>query len=112
MSEKTVFDDLIGSSILANQNTEVVGPGRLARCREIQVAIDFASDCTAGAFLVQASHHQDFPGTPRTVSTINAPGAGGETEEVNLTGIRGFLRVRGNGSINGGGADSIYMRGN
>ena len=107
-----VFHDRIATSLGANSNSDVVGPGRLSRCTNVTVIIDFADNCTAGAFVVQGSHHQDFPGTPKTIATINAPGSGGETEITLLSvGMYPFLRVRGSAGVNGDGADAIWMQG-
>lgn len=113
MATKTVFDDWLTSSgrITANSRAELLGPGRLGRCQEVQITIHFAANCTAGAAVVEQFYDQSLSGVAKTISTINAPGAGNETEGVHLTGIRGFLSVRANGTINGDGIH-VWARGN
>lgn len=102
---KTVFDDNITKSgaVGALATSEVLGPGRLARCKEILLMIRFGSTCTAGNVLVQGSMSQDFPGVPFQIGSIAAPGAGSEDVPFNLSGIYPFIRLKGDGAINGNG---------
>lgn len=107
---RTIFDDRIATALLANQNSDVVGPGRLSRCREVQFVAKFAADCNAGLVAVKEYADQDCAGTGELKGNLNA--AAGAVVSLNLTGSFGFLRAEASGAINGAGVSSIQARGN
>lgn len=110
---KTIFDDALTSvALAAGVSSQVLGPGRLARCRQVTFAIKFGSTCLNGAAIIQASHHQDFPGVPEDITTLNAPGAGDETRTAVVQGAFPFLRVKASALVDGNGIESVRATGN
>lgn len=104
------FYDRIAFQIEAeNAVSEVVGPGRLHRCRDLEVIISWAADTTAGVIAIEGSHHQDFPGTPEEIATVSWS-AGGKTDLVQIEGIYPFIRCRLTTASDGDGV-TIWMQG-
>lgn len=112
MSRKTIFDDKLTTAALAAAGTsQVLGPGRLARCERVTFAVHFGTTCTVGNAIIQASHHQDFPGVPEDIVLLAAPGAGDETVTAVVVGNYPFLRVKAGATINGNGIESVRATG-
>lgn len=112
MAEKIVFDDMLTTAALAaGAVSQTLGPGRLARCREIAIVVQFGTTCLNGSADVEASGHQDFPGVPEVVDSVGAPGVGGETRTRHIHTPYAFLRVKANG-VDGNGIESVRAIGN
>lgn len=100
-----------GTFAALNAVSETFGPGRLHRCKELQVAIHFPAASTVGTIRVEASDTQDFTGTPKTVVDI-AWTAANKTETTNITGIYGFIRLKVQVAVDGGGSARWTVQGN
>lgn len=99
-----LFHDSIALNSTTTAASGTVGPGQLKKCNSLAIIIHFGLGSTGGVLEVQASHHQNFPGTPWTVDTVEWEVANSsKSVMVPKEWLGGFIRIKPLTAVDGSG---------
>lgn len=92
--ESPVFDEQIMSAqSVLNTPSTIIGPGVLARAREISFYIVFGAGVNAGVVKIESAHDPTYPGTWAVEATVTFAAAT-SVQHVAITGVHKALRAR------------------
>ncbi len=109
MSERiTLHERTMKALTTSGDTSDVLGPSRLARVRELALYVVFSPGTTQGVVVHEAAHREDFDGTWATLATITHAAAN-SVQVTNITGVHMAIRSRITTTIAGGTGDVIAV---